>query len=81
MEFGDTSRESEFIILKERKLVPLLPVRKGMQRFSFLLETCQPGSVPDPHLLAATLDLVSMLMYQRIKLIKVYVCFKKRLNL
>jgi hypothetical protein len=47
------------VVLKERKLVPILPVYNGMLRFSFLLETCQPGSVPDPHLLAATLDLVS----------------------
>lgn len=35
-----------------------MAIRKGMQRFSFLLETCQPGTVPDPHLLAALLDLV-----------------------
>lgn len=59
LELGDHSRESEFVVLKERKLVPILPVYNGMLRFSFLLETCQPGSVPDPHLLAATLDLVS----------------------
>jgi len=59
-ELGDRSRESEFVILKERKLVPILPLYNGMLRFSFLLETCQPGSVPDPHLLAAALDLVSV---------------------
>ena len=58
-ELGDHSRESEFVVLKERKLVPIMPVYNGMLRFSFLLETCQPGSVPDPHLLAAVLDLVS----------------------
>ncbi|KAJ9574017.1 hypothetical protein L9F63_008614, partial [Diploptera punctata] len=56
-ELGDHSRESEFVVLKERKLVPIMPVYNGMLRFSFLLETCQPGSVPDPHLLAAVLDL------------------------
>jgi hypothetical protein len=59
LDLGDHSRESEFVVLKERKLVPIMPVRIGMLRFSFLLETCQPGSVPDPHLLAAALDLVS----------------------
>lgn len=59
LELGDHSRDSEFVVLKERKLVPILPVYNGMLRFSFLLETCQPGSVPDPHLLAAALDLVS----------------------
>ncbi|GLG97294.1 Protein unc-80 homolog [Gryllus bimaculatus] len=57
LELGDHGRESEFVVLKERKLVPLLPVRQGMQRFAFMLETCQPGSIPDPHLLAASLDL------------------------
>lgn len=47
-------------MLKERRLVPLKPVREGMHRFSFLLEVCVPGSVPDPQLLAAILDLVSI---------------------
>lgn len=58
IELGETSRESEFVVLKERKLVATLPVLNGMLRFSFLLEICPPGSVPDPHLLAAVLDLV-----------------------
>ncbi|XP_031332358.1 protein unc-80 homolog isoform X3 [Photinus pyralis] len=57
LELGETSRESEFVVLKERKLVSTLPVLNGILRFSFLLETCPPGSVPDPHLLAAILDL------------------------
>lgn len=46
------------MVLKERRLVPLKPVRDGMHRFSFLLEVCLPGSVPDPQLIAAVLDLV-----------------------
>lgn len=58
MDFGESSRESEFVVLKERKLVSTMPVFKGMLRFSFLLETCPPGSVPDAHLLASVLDLV-----------------------
>lgn len=48
------------VILKERRLIPLDPVREGMQRFSFLLETCAPGTVPDPQLIAAMLDLVKI---------------------
>lgn len=56
---GDGARESEVVMLKERRLVPIEPVREGMLRFSFLLETCTPGSVPDPQLVAAVLDLVS----------------------
>ncbi|XP_059490383.1 protein unc-80 homolog isoform X4 [Neocloeon triangulifer] len=57
MELGDHRRESEFVVLKERKLIPVLPVYNGMLRFSFLLEICQPGTVPDAQLLAALLDL------------------------
>ncbi|GAB6032279.1 hypothetical protein CHUAL_010920 [Chamberlinius hualienensis] len=49
--------EPESIILKERRLVDVVSIQRGMQRFAFLLETCQPGSVPDPPLLAAMLDL------------------------
>ncbi|XP_055525794.1 protein unc-80 homolog isoform X1 [Wyeomyia smithii] len=50
-------RESEVVVLKERRLIPMNPVREGMARFSFLLETCAPGSIPDPPLIAALLDL------------------------
>ncbi|XP_069159541.1 protein unc-80 homolog isoform X1 [Procambarus clarkii] len=50
-------RETSVVLVRERKLVPMEMVRNGMQRFSFLLETCQPGSVPDPQLIAAVLDL------------------------
>ncbi|XP_067205239.1 protein unc-80 homolog isoform X2 [Linepithema humile] len=57
LELGETCRESEFVVLKERRLVPRTAVLDGMLRFSFLLETCQPGSVPDPHLMASLLDL------------------------
>ncbi|XP_058983125.1 protein unc-80 homolog isoform X2 [Musca domestica] len=53
----DGPRESEVVVLKERKLIPLEPVRIGMLRLSFLLETCAPGSFPDPQLVAAVLDL------------------------
>lgn len=69
---GDGCRESEVVMLKERRLVPIEPVREGMLRFSFLLETCTPGSVPDPQLVAAVLDLVSVshcLIYTRIQVV------------
>lgn len=59
---GESSRESEFIVFKERKLVATGPVYNGMLRLSFLLETCPPGSVPDAHLLASALDLVSVFL-------------------
>lgn len=56
---GEGPRDSEVVVLKERFLIPTEPLRDGMLRFSFLLETCAPGSVPDPQLIAAVLDLVS----------------------
>lgn len=59
-EYGEGPRESEVVVLKERRLVPLKPVKEGMHRFSFLLEVCIPGSIPDPQLIAAVLDLVSL---------------------
>lgn len=62
MEARETSRDSEYVVLKERRLVPKTIVLAGIQRFSFLLETCQPGSVPDHHLMAAMLDLVKYII-------------------
>jgi hypothetical protein len=49
---GEGPRESEVVVMKERRLVPIEPVYEGIARFSFLLETCAPGSVPDPPLIA-----------------------------
>ncbi|XP_066978451.1 protein unc-80 homolog isoform X1 [Macrobrachium rosenbergii] len=49
--------EASVVLVRERKLVPIELVRKGMLRFNFLLETCQPGAVPDSQLIAAVLDL------------------------
>lgn len=46
------------VVLKERRLIPTLPVREGMARLALLLEVCAPGSVPDPALVTALLDLV-----------------------
>lgn len=48
-------------MLKERRLIPIKPIKEGTQRFSFLLEVCVPGTVPDPQLIGALLDLVSLL--------------------
>jgi protein unc-80 len=58
IDFGDGGpKESEVVILKERRLIPVEPVRNGMMRLSFLLEACVPGSVPDSQLIGAILDL------------------------
>lgn len=58
-DYGEGSKESEIVVLKERRLIPIKPVREGMQRFSLLLEVCVPGTVPDPQLIGAIMDLVS----------------------
>ncbi|CAB0043579.1 unnamed protein product [Trichogramma brassicae] len=57
LDIEDATRETEFVVLKERRLVPKQAILDGMLRFSFLLDTCHPGTVPDHHLMAALLDL------------------------
>ena len=58
VETGHHSRDSEYLILKERKLISVNTLYSGMQRLAFILEICHPGAVPDPPLVAAVLDLV-----------------------
>ena len=55
----NSGHATEVIIVRERRLVSSYAVKSGMLRFNFMLDCCQPGSVPDPHLIAALLDLVS----------------------
>lgn len=43
----------------ETKPVDVEALRSGMVRFRFLLHGGQPGSIPDPKILASMLDLVS----------------------
>jgi hypothetical protein len=52
-------RDSEVVYYRERHLVPIEDVKIGLSRFSFLLETSAPGTIPDPLLIAALLDLVT----------------------
>lgn len=40
-------------------MVNLGAIRQGMKRFQFLLNCCEPGTIPDASILAAALDLVS----------------------
>uniref|UniRef100_T1IVG6 Uncharacterized protein n=1 Tax=Strigamia maritima TaxID=126957 RepID=T1IVG6_STRMM len=51
------TKEAEMVVIRERKIVNIDSVRNGMMRFSFLMESCHPGSIPDAPLIAATLDL------------------------
>ncbi|XP_054724860.1 protein unc-80 homolog [Uloborus diversus] len=56
-DFDHGLKEGEFLVAKESKLVNMTAVKEGMQRLSFLMEACLPGTIPDPPLLAAALDL------------------------
>lgn len=58
MELEPSGREMFVVVPRERKTVPAPAVYDGMLRLSFLLDACQPGTVPDAHLIAAVLDLV-----------------------
>lgn len=58
LEDGDHPHQSEFVVLKERKLVQIKQLRAGIQRFSVMMEMCGPGSVPDANLISAAFDLV-----------------------
>lgn len=44
---------------KSKNVVNLGAIRQGMKRFQFLLNCCEPGTIPDASILAAALDLVS----------------------
>ncbi|XP_075463304.1 protein unc-80 homolog isoform X20 [Ascaphus truei] len=42
---------------KNKNVVNLGAIRQGMKRFQFLLNCCEPGTIPDASILAAALDL------------------------
>ena len=48
---------------KEKKPVEKAVVAAGMKRLTFLIDSCNPGMVPDPEFLAAALDLVSVCLF------------------
>ncbi|GIY67759.1 hypothetical protein CDAR_36052 [Caerostris darwini] len=56
-DFDHGLKEGEFLVAKESKLVNIIAVKDGMMRLAFLMESCLPGTIPDPPLLAAALDL------------------------
>nr|XP_055069095.1 protein unc-80 homolog isoform X5 [Misgurnus anguillicaudatus] len=43
--------------IKNKNIVNLGAIRQGMKRFQFLLNCCEPGTIPDASILAAALDL------------------------
>uniref|UniRef100_A0AAZ3PZM6 Unc-80 homolog (C. elegans) n=1 Tax=Oncorhynchus tshawytscha TaxID=74940 RepID=A0AAZ3PZM6_ONCTS len=43
--------------MKNKNVVNLTAIRQGMKRFQFLLNCCEPGTIPDASILAAALDL------------------------
>lgn len=56
-DFDHSSRTGCMVSVKEARLVSIPHVRSGILRFNLLLEACNPGSLPDPSILAAMLDL------------------------
>lgn len=52
-----SGKEMDIISLKEGKFLTLSVLKNGVLKFSFLLESCPPGSLPDPGLIAAVLSL------------------------
>lgn len=58
MEIDPNGREMFVVIPRERKMVAAPAIYDGMLRLSFLLEACQPGTIPDANLIAGVLDLV-----------------------
>ncbi|XP_078260328.1 protein unc-80 homolog isoform X2 [Rhinoraja longicauda] len=42
---------------KSKNILNLGAIRQGMKRFQFLLNCCEPGTIPDASILAAALDL------------------------
>ena len=58
--FNEPSLPIDIVVHEfETKPVDIDALRAGMVRFRFLLHGSQPGSVPDPKILASILDLVS----------------------
>lgn len=52
------TRDSDTVFFKERHLVPSAVVLSGLARFNLMLDMNGPGTVPDPLLIAALIDLV-----------------------
>lgn len=48
-----------FVQEVEKRPVDVPALRSGMVRLRFFFNALQPGSVPDPHIVASMLDLVS----------------------
>ena len=74
------TRDSDTVFFKERHLVPALVVQSGLAKFNLMLEMNAPGTVPDPLLIAALIDLVStyIIIVQLISLIWVFLALNWR---
>ena len=56
------TRDSDTVFFRERHLVPAKVVQVGLARFNLMLEMSAPGTMPDPLLIAALIDLVSFVL-------------------
>ncbi|XP_023346426.1 protein unc-80 homolog [Eurytemora carolleeae] len=50
-------KDQDLICIKERRLVPEIPLLRGLSRLVFILENTFPGLSPDPLLVGSILDL------------------------
>ena len=57
---GAMTRDSDTVYFKEKHLVSVEVVQTGLVRFSLMMDMSAPGTVPDPLLIAALIDLVSL---------------------
>ena len=55
---GQMTRDSDTVCFKERHIVPAEIVQEGLSRFNLMLDMNAPGTIPDPLLIAALIDLV-----------------------
>ena len=55
---GGMTRDSDTVCFKERHIVPAEVVQEGLSRFNLMLDMNAPGTIPDPLLIAALIDLV-----------------------
>ena len=60
-----TIKDEDIVYYRARRLIPIAELKVGMGRFTFLLENCMPGTVPDPSLLASILELVNRELLHR----------------
>uniref|UniRef100_A0A915D4K6 Uncharacterized protein n=1 Tax=Ditylenchus dipsaci TaxID=166011 RepID=A0A915D4K6_9BILA len=66
----ESQQESVPPFLPPRQLVIIRDIREGASRFTFLLETCRPGQMPDAPLVAAMMELKAPVLSRAVLLLE-----------